>query len=79
MANKPYEKFKQFGASALSNEELLSIAEESGSKKTNGIIDLIFGLSDLSTVALLFLPLFALRQSNAVYDVSLIELNSISL
>lgn len=63
----------------LSNEELLSIAEESGSKKTNGIIDLIFGLSDLSTVALLLLPLFALRQSNAVYDVSLIELNSISL
>ena len=63
----------------LSNEELLSIAEESGSKKTNGIIDLIFGLSDLSTVALLFLPLFALRQSNVVYDVSLIELNSISL
>lgn len=30
MANKPYEKFKQFGASALSNEELLAIILRTG-------------------------------------------------
>lgn len=37
MANKPYEKFKEFGASALSNEELLAIIIRTGTSKKPAI------------------------------------------
>ena len=37
MANKPYEKFKEFGAGALSNEELLAIILRTGTNKKPAI------------------------------------------
>ena len=37
MANKPYEKFKEFGAGALSNEELLAIILRTGTNNKPAI------------------------------------------
>ena len=37
MANKPYEKFKELGAGALSNEELLAIILRTGTNNKPAI------------------------------------------
>lgn len=61
----------------LSSEELLFITEENNSAKISSIINLIFGLMDISVILLVFLPFFALRQET-LYDVSLVNLNGVS-
>ena len=63
----------------LSSDEVLNIAEEEKNRKISNIRDLVFGLLDLSTIMLFFLPLFALRKEGLIYDVSLLELNEIKL
>ena len=63
----------------LSSDEIINIAKEDEMRKVSNIRDLVFGLLDLSTIMLFFLPLFALRKDELIYDVSLLELNEIKL
>ena len=62
----------------ISGEELLSVAEEETSHKDRHYCDMIFGLLDLSTVLLFFIPLLCQRTPNSIQEVSLISLTQIS-
>ncbi|MBE6573975.1 MAG: helix-turn-helix transcriptional regulator [Ruminococcaceae bacterium] len=59
----------------LSGDELLNIAEEDAKRKTRNFRDLIFGLLDLCTLLLLFLPLFGQRTKEEIQAVSLLHLD----
>ena len=61
----------------LSTSEILTIAEEENKQKENTYRDLIYGLLDLSSVLLLFLPFFAENNNGIIQSVSLIALNEI--
>ena len=63
----------------LSGEELLTIAEDDHKTKRSLLLDLVFGLLDLSAVAFLFLPLFGQNAANSVQSVSLLSLTAISV
>ena len=63
----------------LSADEILTLAEEDGRQRENGIRDLVFGLLDVCMLSLLFLPLFADRSGEAVKAVSLIALGEVPL
>ena len=58
--------------SLLSNDELLILAEANEKEKEKHVRDLIFGVIDMSSILLLFLPLFAMREGGAVIESSLI-------
>ncbi len=65
----------------LSPSEALSIAEENGKEKESRFRNLIFGLLDLSSSMLLFLPLFAQRldgENETIRSASLLSLIGIS-
>lgn len=57
----------------LSGEELLNIATQDNKKKQNRFCDLVFGLLDISTVMLFFIPFFAERGED-VKSVNLLAL-----
>ena len=61
----------------LSPDEVLTLAEEDGKQKEKYFRDLVFGLLDMCSVMLLFLPLFALRSDGALQSVSLLRLHGI--
>ena len=63
----------------LSGEELLTIAEDDHKTKRSHLLDLVFGLLDLSAAAFLFLPLFGQSAANSVQSVSLLSLTAISV
>ena len=63
----------------LSGEELLTIAQEDNKHKTMSLCDLVFGLLDLSSLLLLFLPFFAQKADGALREVSLLALTGISV
>ena len=63
----------------LSGEELLTIAEDDHKTKRSLLLDLVFGLLDLSAAAFLFLPLFGQGAANSVQSVSLLSLTAISV
>ena len=58
----------------LSSDEMLSIAEEDGKKKSALLCDLIFGLLDLSMSLLFFLPFFAQKQDGELRTASILSL-----
>ena len=60
----------------LSGEEIPAAAEEDHKQKPGRIRDLIFGLLDISTAMLLFLPLFGQNTGGAANAVSLLALNA---
>ena len=62
----------------LSGSEVLTIAEEEQKQKSSYLLDLIFGLLDLSISMFLFLPIFGQREGGIVYEVSLLALNDIA-
>lgn len=62
----------------LSGSEILSIAEEDQKQKNSLLLDLVFGLLDLSVSMFLFLPLFGQREHDTVYEVSLLALSNIA-
>lgn len=62
----------------LSSEGLLSLAEEDGNQKRRHLIDLTFGLLDVSTAILLFLPFFAEKTESVIKEVSLLGLTTTS-
>jgi transcriptional regulator with XRE-family HTH domain len=63
----------------LSGEELLTIAEDDHKTKRSHLLDLVFGLLDLSAAAFFFLPLFGQSAANSVQSVSLLSLTAISV
>ena len=63
----------------LSGEELLTIAEDDRKARHSHLLDLVFGLLDLSAAAFLFLPLFGQGAANSVQSVSLLSLTAISV
>ena len=60
----------------LSGSEILTIAEEDQKQKNSLLLDLVFGLLDLSVSMFLFLPLFGQREHDTVYEVSLLALSN---
>ena len=62
----------------LSGSEVLTIAEEDQKQKNSLLLDLVFGLLDLSVSMFLFLPLFGQREHETVYEVSLLALSNIA-
>ena len=61
----------------LSSEEILGIAEKESVQKISRFRDLVFGLFDICSLMLIFLPLFANRGGGFVRSVSLLALGSI--
>ena len=59
----------------LSNNELLTLAEEDTKQKERHIRDLVFGLLDLSVTMLWFLPFFGQKIDGAVQGASLLSLS----
>lgn len=62
----------------LSGSEILTIAEEDQKQKNSLLLDLVFGLLDLSVSMFLFLPFFGQRDHDTVYEVSLLALSNIA-
>ena len=62
----------------LSGDELLTIAEDDHKNKQSHLLDLVFGLLDLSTAAFFFLPLFGLDAEGIIRSVSLLSLTGVS-
>lgn len=62
----------------LSGEELLTLAQRDQSEKRVRLLDLIFGLLDLSAIAFFFLPLFGQYSADAILSVPLISLAEVS-
>lgn len=62
----------------LSKDELLRAAEDDFGQKQERFRDLVFGLLDIGSAILVFLPLFASRVGGVVESVSLVSLTGIS-
>lgn len=62
----------------LSGEQLLCLAEEDGRRKAEQTRHLVFGLLDIATSLLLFLPFFAQRGEPIIRGVSLLALTGVS-
>ena len=62
----------------LSCDEVLVIAEEDNKRKEKHTRDLVFGLLDVSTALLFFLPFFAQKTEGVIYELSLLSLTEIS-
>ena len=63
----------------LSSDELLTIAEEENKQNKVRFRDQFFGLLDLSTLILFFLPFFAQRVEGVIVEGTLLSLTEISL
>jgi transcriptional regulator with XRE-family HTH domain len=63
----------------LSSNELIPVAEETQEQHKKYSHGLIFGLLDISTVMLFFLPFFAEKATNPIQATSLFALSHISL
>lgn len=62
----------------LSGDELLSIAQEDTRQTETRFRDLIFGLLDLSSAMLCFLPFFGQRTEEILQEVTLLALTGVS-
>lgn len=62
----------------LSSDELLNLAEKDTEQKEKRLRALIFGLSDISALFLIFLPFFAEETNGFIRGVSLISLSVVS-
>lgn len=63
----------------LSSEELISVAEEQQKQREGRMLDVVFGLADVSASLLLFLPLFAARAGETLQEASLLSLVGVPL
>lgn len=63
----------------LSSSEVVVIAEEDEKQKEGKLKDLIYGLVDISSIMLIFLPVFAFRNDNNITSVALMHLNGVSV
>lgn len=62
----------------LTGGEALTLAEHDGHRKEAHFRDLTFGLLDIGTCIIIFLPLFAQRVNGTIQDVSLLSLTETS-
>ena len=62
----------------LSGDEIVSIAEEDSKQKEKQLRDIVFGLLDIGTALLVFLPFFAQRSGGIIQAASLLSLVGIS-
>lgn len=62
----------------LSSEELLTLSEADGRKKESRFRDLVFGLLDVCTAMLVFLPFFAQKTEASITGASLLTLTNIA-
>jgi len=62
----------------LSGDEILIMAEEDSRQRENTVRDLIFGLLDISTAMLLFLPFFGDKTNGTIQGVSLLTFSTSS-
>jgi transcriptional regulator with XRE-family HTH domain len=62
----------------LCGNELLTIAEQERKEKQYRLCNVVFGLVDICTALLLFLPFFAQRVDGTIQEVSLLSLTKIS-
>ena len=62
----------------LSNEELLTAAEEDSIQKRKQLKTLVFALMDISCLLLFFMPFFAHRTAQTINEVSLLSLTEIA-
>jgi hypothetical protein len=63
----------------LSGSELLTVAEQDNNRKQTRARNLVFGILDIATVLLFFLPFFAQRINGTIYEVSLFGLTQIAV
>ena len=63
----------------LSGDELLSVAKKDNEEKQNRLKDTLFALLDISIIMLFFLPFFAQKIDDVIFEVGLLELTEISL
>lgn len=63
----------------LSDDELLTIAQEDTKQKERYFRDLVFGLLDVSVAMFFFLPFFGYKSNGIIYEVSLLSLGEIAL
>lgn len=63
----------------LSNDELLSLAEEENKQKKLHFYSILFGMLDISCIMLFFLPFFGQKADGLVQAVSLLSLTWVSL
>ena len=63
----------------LSSDELLTAAEEDQKRTESHFRERMLGILDLGMLLLLFLPLFALREGEAVQAVSLLSLGGMAI
>ena len=63
----------------LSGSELLTVAEQDNNRKQTRARNLVFGILDIATVLLFFLPFFAQRINGRIYEVSLFGLTQIAV
>ena len=71
---------KYFGVTVddlLSKNQLLAVAEEDKKQLKKHFCDLAFGLLDLCVLLMLFLPLFAVKVNETIYNLSLINLYNV--
>ena len=59
----------------LSTDDVLALATEEGKRRIGSVRDLIFGLLDIFSVLLIFLPLFADRSEGGAIAVSLLAVD----
>ena len=62
----------------LSGEELLTLSEEDHKKKESRFRELVFGLLDLGSAMLLFLPFFGQHAEDLIQSVSLLSLTGVT-
>ena len=62
----------------LSSEEIVEIAKEENKLNIKRTNNLIYGLLDIISILFIFLPLYAHKQDNFIYSVSLISTNDIN-
>ena len=63
----------------LSGEELLTISEADNRKKESHFRDLVFGLLDIGSAMLLFLPFFGQEAEGMIRSISLLSLTDVAL
>ena len=61
----------------LSSDEIILLAENNNKKKRAAFKNILFGLFDIFTITLFFLPLFGLKSGSRVLSVSLLSLKGI--
>ena len=64
--------------SLLSGDELILIAEKDNKRRRKVLLDIVFGLLDISVMLFLFIPLFAQKSEGVIIETSLLSMFGVS-